>query len=559
MSKSIAYSYIRFSSAEQAKGDSARRQLSAAIAYCHEHGLELDNSLRFQDLGVSAFTGKNAETGRLGDFLRAVESGVVAQGSYLIVENLDRLSRQSARKAMTVLGEIVDSGVSVVTLSDGKTYTKSGLDGNPLDLMLALLSFVRANEESAIKGRRVSAAWKQKRAKAAERPLTARCPAWLRLRPDRSGFDVVAERAAIVREVYEMAARGVGQNSIAADLNRRGIPTWGDSTRRAAAYWHRSYIVKMLSSDTVIGTFTPHTIAHEDGKKVRIPSEPVPGYYPAVVDLDTYYAAQARRLRADDGTGGFRGRSVIRSILAGLARCPLCGTTMTRKTQSARQLHATLVCRRARIGAGCSCRGVRLAPIEDAFLAEAAQTLYDVGAGYADTATDPTLELLRDRRRELEQARDNLIAELEQGRASKAISQRIAQLEDELEEIGRELEERLSDIDRRSAAFARSRLEQAVSDMRQLARTRAVLASSETPEDKQVAAAERLDEETAVVNGRLHEVLSNVVVQYQLGKLELHWKFGESTEFVYDWPAYLASDATSRPQEAVKMAALLRK
>lgn len=36
-----AYSYIRFSSPEQAKGDSYRRQREAAEAYCQANGLEL--------------------------------------------------------------------------------------------------------------------------------------------------------------------------------------------------------------------------------------------------------------------------------------------------------------------------------------------------------------------------------------------------------------------------------------------------------------------------------------------------------------------------------------
>ena len=50
-----AYSYLRFSTPEQLKGDSQRRQLEAARAYALEQGLELDESLTFQDLGVSGF------------------------------------------------------------------------------------------------------------------------------------------------------------------------------------------------------------------------------------------------------------------------------------------------------------------------------------------------------------------------------------------------------------------------------------------------------------------------------------------------------------------------
>src|SRR5215467_1963131 len=94
-----AYSYIRFSTPEQAKGDSLRRQTELSERYAREHGLTLDDKLTFRDLGKSAFRGKNAQEGELGDFIKAVEDGRIKRGSYLLVENLDRLSRQPARKA----------------------------------------------------------------------------------------------------------------------------------------------------------------------------------------------------------------------------------------------------------------------------------------------------------------------------------------------------------------------------------------------------------------------------------------------------------------------------
>ena len=52
-----AYSYIRFSTPEQMKGDSLRRQTEAAEKYAAINGLDLDDELTFRDLGVSAYTG----------------------------------------------------------------------------------------------------------------------------------------------------------------------------------------------------------------------------------------------------------------------------------------------------------------------------------------------------------------------------------------------------------------------------------------------------------------------------------------------------------------------
>ncbi|MGY4300574.1 hypothetical protein ACVWXN_008669 [Bradyrhizobium sp. i1.4.4] len=70
-----AYSYVRFSTPSQAAGASLQRQTEKAAKYALEHGLTLDTELNMTDLGVSAYRGKNAHTGALGGFLKAVEAG----------------------------------------------------------------------------------------------------------------------------------------------------------------------------------------------------------------------------------------------------------------------------------------------------------------------------------------------------------------------------------------------------------------------------------------------------------------------------------------------------
>src|SRR3954463_6438548 len=92
----VAYSYVRFSTPDQAKGDSLRRQTEAAAAWCERNGVRLDTSLTLPDLGTSAFRGRHHRDDRhaLGAFIRLAESGRVPEGSYLIIERLDRLTRE---------------------------------------------------------------------------------------------------------------------------------------------------------------------------------------------------------------------------------------------------------------------------------------------------------------------------------------------------------------------------------------------------------------------------------------------------------------------------------
>ena len=89
--RSKAFSYLRMSTEEQLKGDSPRRQKTAA-AYAEEHNWELVDSL--ENIGISAFKGKNRKAGALKVFLDLVEKGKIPSGSFLLVESLDHLSRE---------------------------------------------------------------------------------------------------------------------------------------------------------------------------------------------------------------------------------------------------------------------------------------------------------------------------------------------------------------------------------------------------------------------------------------------------------------------------------
>jgi DNA invertase Pin-like site-specific DNA recombinase len=154
-----AYSYVRFSTPEQQRGDSFRRQTEAAKVYAQEHDLELDGSLELHDLGVSAFRGANIRGGALGRFRRAVEDGEVAEGSYLLVENLDRFSRANPWEALPLFQDIVNAGITIVTLQDRKVYSSETLRENRFLILESIFTMIRANEESETKAKRVHEAW----------------------------------------------------------------------------------------------------------------------------------------------------------------------------------------------------------------------------------------------------------------------------------------------------------------------------------------------------------------------------------------------------------------
>ena len=126
----VAYSYLRFSTPQQSAGDSSRRQSVMAEKYAQDHNLRLDLGLSFCDLGVSAYRGQNAKEGALRAFLEAIEHNLVPPNSYLLIESLDRLSRDRILVAQALFMQIIQAGVHIVTLTDQRCYSLESLNQN---------------------------------------------------------------------------------------------------------------------------------------------------------------------------------------------------------------------------------------------------------------------------------------------------------------------------------------------------------------------------------------------------------------------------------------------
>jgi DNA invertase Pin-like site-specific DNA recombinase len=324
-----AYSYVRFSIAKQELGDSLRRQVELAERYCLENNLKL-HPVSFRDLGVSAFKRKNVEKGALAAFIDAVKTGKIAKGSYLVIEQFDRLSRADIDVALRLLLDLVHSGIVLITLVDQKRWDRESVkDIGNLILAIALMS--RANNESAMKADRLSHVWGQKKKAAAEtgKILTRECPRWLKVNDDKTAFIVKEDCLDSIRKVFNMRINGHGVVSIVRRANEEGWPVPG-----TGATWHTSLVGRLLHNRSLLGEYQPYKYGADDN--VRIPAgEPILNYYPTVLDEQTFLRAQA----AGDRKGQFPGRRDIsyRNWLQGLLKCS-CGQSFVRKNkQSSKQ------------------------------------------------------------------------------------------------------------------------------------------------------------------------------------------------------------------------------
>ncbi len=306
--RSLAYSYLRFSSPEQAKGDSLRRQTGMRDEWCTRHGVTLDTSLNMTDAGVSAFTGdhrSNPDRHALAGFLELVRVGKVARGSYFIIENLDRLTREDSVPAVNLFTGILLSGIRIVQLDPETIYTDRS---DSMDVMRAVLEMSRGHSESMNKSRRMSAVWGEKRKKAtAEKTVISRsCPAWIRVEGigTSARYTIHPKRAEVVQRIFRMATDGYGTRLIVKALTGEKVPPFGRKP------WNTSYLKLMLKSRTTFGEFTPRTGRGSSAKR-KPDGQPIANYYPAAITEDVWFAAQeAMKKRTQQAGDGEQKRGV---------------------------------------------------------------------------------------------------------------------------------------------------------------------------------------------------------------------------------------------------------
>lgn len=315
----LAYSYIRFSSKKQATGDSLRRQTAKTEEWSQRTGIPLASS-NFEDLGVSAWTGENWREGGLSMFLAAVRSGKIKTPAVLVIENLDRLSRDEISHALTIFQDILRAGITIQTLSPEKTYPPDFAKGGALAMLEPIVTFLLANEESNKKSERLKATWKNKRKQGGK--MGALCPAWLRWNAETKEYEIIEEKAEIVREIYRMSAEGKGSFAIIRELHAKKIKSIGWRKRKEKnsdnidkGRWNHSYVSLLLHHRGVIGerVFT----RPENGKRVK--AETIKGYYPPIIERALFFKVQ-EQLAIRDNNARFRGRGAktTRNLFSGL-------------------------------------------------------------------------------------------------------------------------------------------------------------------------------------------------------------------------------------------------
>lgn len=319
------YIYRRFSTDEQEHGsaETLTRQRLACEAFIAENGWNTIGQ-PLTDKGKSAFKGEHLlPSAELGRFVERVEIGEISRGTVLVAERLDRLSRRPVEEAMAWIYKLTSAGI-LIAIAD----TRDVYGANPsMESFLSTAFRVatgheesRKKSESTIKSKRIL--WDCAETRTGKWvSLANRPPSWLKRKPTLDGFDIIEDRADVVRLIYQMSADGVGVVTIAGHLNTQTPPVapFANAIKKNSGkphMWGRSSVRQILQTPNVEGDFRPISGVYK-GRVIH-------DFYPRIVDADIVDRARGD-LAARRKVAGKSAASGSTNLFAGIMACGECG------------------------------------------------------------------------------------------------------------------------------------------------------------------------------------------------------------------------------------------
>lgn len=337
--------YARVSDRKQAEEDvSVPAQIEAAQACAAKLGAQVVRV--YSDDGRSAF-----KSGGRRAFEAAIDLAVSMPADYFICWSSSRFARNRYDAVMRK-AELQRAGVQLVYVSTPVDLSDDG--GWALDGMMEIFdewasrrnaqdtkrSLVRIASQGYFTGGSVPFGYRSAPAPEA---------------PKRRRLVVEPMEAEIAREAFALRLAGHGAMTIAILLNGRGLLNRG---RR----WHKSTILGLLRSDSIVGTkvfgrYVPRTkrLAPRDQWLVIKTHEPI-------IDQETWDQVQAMLDEAAEACAGTGAGSPLSTHpFTGILKCGRCGGSM--QIETARNRHGTRYsyynCRTAQRKDGCQPRRIR--------------------------------------------------------------------------------------------------------------------------------------------------------------------------------------------------------
>ena len=411
-----AVAYARYSSSGQNEA-SIEQQLRDIYAWAENNGFKIIGE--YKDAARSGF--KEASESQRPEFMRMIADAKKHSFKAVIVWKTDRFSRNRYDSAIYTK-TLRDNGVRIYKVMDTNA---EGKDAAILDaVMEGFAEYYSLNLSENVKRGLADNARKFK--------VYGKCPLGYTKDPVTGRFAIVPEEAEIVKRIFEEYASGKSNIDIITDLNAEGYKT------KEGHDFNKCSIVKIIKNDRYIGVYT--------WKGVKTPGE-----IPAIIDQETFDRAQektklhshAPALKADTGF-----------LLAGKLFCGECGSTMpgdSAKSKSGK-IHYWYTCRNKRFGHTCENPRAKRDELEnlvvdtllsfissDEVIEQAADQILEYQEKQKSLSNIQSLE---SHLSEAEKKLDNIMAAIENGAAIKKFMDRAAELENEIEDIKLQIEQK---------------------------------------------------------------------------------------------------------------------
>lgn len=326
--------YHRVSTDQQIDGSGLARQADTLHQYITQTGIlgEMDNPepVILSDQGVSAFKGLNFSQGELGQWMQEVRTGIW-DGSVLVLESIDRFSRQNP---FVVMGYLSDLSRHNVAIHDVMARTVIS-NANSMLLPMVLMNAQRAFDESKYKSKRIAAGWQKRREQALAQGtvITNKTPQWIDVVNDQY---VLNHKAVVIQEIFRLYQTGMGTPSIAQFLQTKADdPQWVFNRP-----WTGEAVHKILTNQRLTGTiFMTQLVRNfpEDQRGGEVLPDVVETafeseVYPVVIEKTEFELVQAllKSRRPEAGKGRTRTKDGVphkSNLFSGIVRC-VCGQAM---------------------------------------------------------------------------------------------------------------------------------------------------------------------------------------------------------------------------------------
>jgi hypothetical protein len=318
-----AISYLRFSSSLQRDGDSIERQrINTGRAI---RALHLVHDRALEERAKSASKGHHRTRGELGRLLDAITAGHVPPGTVLIVEAVDRLTREGPLDAYPMLQTIIRAGIVLLVCGEAEDHDEFDLydehainDGKGDKLHTQIRSAFNYTKGIAKRAKAKHARRREQAARGEDVVPNGRPPFWIdrHLTARKRGEPVhkLNERHSLILAIFDAAMRHNSLTKITAVLSASGLMA------PDGAPWRRSAIGRILRDDAVIGYWTPTQIIGGKRTPVGAPHK----VYPEAIPLAQWQAVQDRLDATEGVLRGATGKSVP-NLFTGRTACATCG------------------------------------------------------------------------------------------------------------------------------------------------------------------------------------------------------------------------------------------